>query len=265
MSRRILGITVACVTLFIAAKARAADLPLPRDGWASWQVEAVEGAPDTCCFASWDERAPQPKSCNLDGKERGYGSRDDRKTDAVRVYAKLANGKVQKLRTLAAACPVEAKTPIQQLDSVSTDDSARWLLSLKRTDLDHDDWLHSLAVHRGDLAFNALKDLARADTSSKIREQSLFWLAVMRGTAPGTEEVLVTALNQDKDADVREQAVFALSQLPDERAAAALIKVAENKALDREQRKRALFWLGQSDSTTAQAYLEKVLMGSTAR
>jgi HEAT repeat protein len=182
----------------------------------------------------------------------------------MRVYAKFANGKLQKLRTLAAACPVEAKTPIQRLEGVSTDDSARWHLGLRRTDLDHDDWLHSLAVHRGDVAFTGLKNLARTDASSEVRKQSLFWMAIMRGT-PETEAVIFDALNQDKDDDVREEAIFALSQLEDERATAALIKVAENRSLAREQRKRALFWLGQSDTASAAAYLDKVLMGSAAR
>jgi HEAT repeat protein len=312
--------------LLVASEARAADLPLPRDGWASWEVEAVEDAPAPCCWSSWSEGAAKSKLCNLDN-DNGYGSRDDRKTDAVRVYAKLVNGKVQKLRTLAAACPVEAKTPIQSLDGVSTDDSARWLLNLKRADRDGDDWLHALAFHRGDLAFTALKDMARSDTSTEVRKQSLFWLAVLRGTAgaeqvssalfndkdadirehatfaitqsksprvtqdliragntdsnaevrsqawfwlaqsevPEAEDAIFKAITQDKHEDVREQAVFALSQLPDERATTALIKVAENQTLSREQRKRALFWLGQSDSSTAQAYLDQVLMGSPAR
>jgi len=47
--------------------------------------------------------------------------------------------------------------------------------------------------------------------------------------------------------------------LPDERAARALIAAAEDQSLSREQRKRAVFWLSQSDSDAAQQYLEKVL------
>ena len=264
MSRRILGFMAACATLLIAAEANAADLPLPTDGWASWEVEAVEGAQAQCCFGSWDQRPGKAKACNLDGRERGWGSRDHSTTDAVRVYAKLANGKVQTLHTLAANCPVETKSPIKELGAVSTEESARWLIGLRRSGLDRDDWLSSLAVHRGEVPFTALKDLALTDADVETRKQSIFWLAIQRGT-PETEAVIVTALHEDQDADVREQAVFALSQLPDERAARALIKVAEDRSLGRDQRKRALFWLGQSDSDEAAAYLDKVLMGSTSR
>ena len=50
-----------------------------------------------------------------------------------------------------------------------------------------------------------------------------------------------------------------LSQLPGDRAVKALIEVAQDQSLSREQRKRAVFWLSQSESDAAQAYLEKVL------
>ena len=76
------------------------------------------------------------------------------------------------------------------------------------------------------------------------------------------EAAIAAALRKDADEHVREQAIFALSQLPDERATRALIAAAEDRALSREQRKRAVFWLAQSESAAAQAYLEKVLVGT---
>ena len=79
-----------------------------------------------------------------------------------------------------------------------------------------------------------------------------------------SEEAIVAALKKDSDEHVREQAIFALSQLPDERATRALIAVAEDRSLSHEQRKRAVFWLAQSESEGAQTYLEKVLAGKVA-
>lgn len=61
---------------------------------------------------------------------------------------------------------------------------------------------------------------------------------------------------------MREQAIFALSQLPDDRATPALIGVAENRSLPAEDRKRAIFWLSQAGSDGALAYLDKVLQTS---
>jgi HEAT repeat protein len=74
--------------------------------------------------------------------------------------------------------------------------------------------------------------------------------------------MIVAAAKQDPDKNVREQAIFALSQLPDERATPALIRAVEDRSISRDQRERAMFWLAQSDSPGAQTYLDKVLTES---
>ena len=60
------------------------------------------------------------------------------------------------------------------------------------------------------------------------------------------------------DRDVREQAVFALSQRPHDEGVPALIRIAREKA-DPELRKKAIFWLGQSDDPRALALFEELL------
>ncbi|MEO8061165.1 MAG: HEAT repeat domain-containing protein [Pseudomonadota bacterium] len=334
MSSRMFRVAALSLALGFASQARAAELPLPRDGWASWQVEAVEDAPAWCCWSNGYDQTTSPV-CQLDGDKHGYGSRDNAKTDAVRMYARFKDGKIERLRSLSASCPAQAETPIQQLDAVATDDSARWLIGLtKQTPAQPalrgdfaEDVLAALAMHRGTLAFDALSGLARNDVQVETRKHAIFWLAVMRGAAgadvvsaamfndkvadvrkhasfaitqsrsprvaadlirlgnsdlegdvrsqawfwlahsgaPAAEEAIVAASKRDQDDNVREKAVFALSQLPDARATRALIAAAEDKSLSREQRKQAVFWLAQSKSTDAQLYLEKVLVGNTAR
>src|SRR5262249_6847896 len=107
-----------------AAAAPAAELPLAREGWSSWQVPAVDGAPGWCCTR---------KPCRVAGSSEGYSVRDDETTDAVNVYARTSGGKVDSLQVFAASCPVEAKTQIQALD-VAPDDSARWLIDRAKQD-----------------------------------------------------------------------------------------------------------------------------------
>jgi HEAT repeat protein len=320
-------LVAACAVLAFGSQARSAELPLPKEGWASWQVEAVEGAPFTCCWSDWDDNLAQRKACNLDdGRHENFGTRDHETTDAVRVYARFAGGKLERLRTFAAGCPVEAGTPIQALEGISADDSARWLTGLTLRDDLRVNVLSSLAVHRGDRAFDTLKRLASGEAPGDRRNQAIFWIALARGLpgaeyvthtmfndrdagvrkhaafavtvsksptiatdlarlgdtdkdadvraqawfwlahtgAPGAEQSIAAALRKDTDDHVREQAVFALSQLPDGRGAKALIAVAEDRSLTREQRRRAVFWLGQSDSADAQGYLDKVLMGKAS-
>ncbi len=98
---------------------------------------------------------------------------------------------------------------------------------------------------------------AKADPSEKVRSQAWFWLA--QTGAPETESAIAAALLAEKSGSVRHQAVFALSQLPKSRNIKALIRVIEERGLAMEDRKQALFWLGQADSPEALAYLDKVL------
>ena len=97
---------------------------------------------------------------------------------------------------------------------------------------------------------------AREDRAPEVRAQALFWLAE---SAPDPEQAaawILDAIASDADAEVREQGVFALSQL--EGGVAHLVRLLrENR--DPELRRQALFWLGQSDDPRALAELEQIL------
>ena len=331
MNIQTIRIAALCLAV-VATPAFAAELTLPKDGWTSWQVEAVDGAPEWCCWSGRGDSDASRASCKLDQDSGNFGSRDKQTTDSVRVYARVAGGMVERLRVLSATCPVEARTPIHELGNVAVDDSARWLTTLsKRQGTDKNDDLQEnvlagLAMHRGDLAQNVLTDIARGNDRAETRKKAIFWLALLRGTAgaeaassamfndkdpqvrqhaafaitesklpnvaqhlirlgntdsdgevraqawfwlahtgaSGAEEAITAALKKDKDDQVREQAIFALSQLPDDRATRALVTVAEDRSLSAEQRKRAVFWLAQSESEGAQKYLETVLVGNVS-
>jgi hypothetical protein len=326
--------TASLLAITLMAPAGAAELELPRNGWASWEITAVEDAPAWCCWKTWKRDAPGT-TCMLDDGHHGFGSRDKQTTTSMRLYAHLVDGKVDHLRTLASRCPVEAKTPIQDLGVVATDDSARWVIALmeqnrkgaRKSEEHGNEALGALAVHPGSLAFDTLSSVARTDPLAERRKQAIFWLALVRGTAgadltrnfmfnddsadvrrhaafastlsksqtigadlirqgntdkagevraqawfwlansgaPNAEEAILGALRKDQEAQVREQAVFALSRLPDERGTKALIAAAEDRSLSKEQRKRAIFWLAQSESKSAQTYLDRVLAGNTTR
>lgn len=316
--------------LTVISQTHAGELKLPRDGWASWQVAAVDNAPAWCCWSSFKQGNSTRVACRLDERAEGYGTRDgDLATDAVKIYARVAAGKIDRLQVLAASCPVETSTPIQVLDNVATDDSARWLMARTRqTDANlptnrplAERALAALAMHRGDLPRDALAGIARDDADIESRKLAVFWLAMLRGNegaditssvmfgdkeaevrkhaafaisqsksarvipdlirlgnsdkvgdvraqawfwlahtaASETEQAIAAALRKDADEDVREQAIFALSQLPGERATRALITAAEDRSLPLVLRKRAVFWLSQSESVAALAYMDRVL------
>ena len=60
------------------------------------------------------------------------------------------------------------------------------------------------------------------------------------------------------DRDVREQAVFALSQQPREVGVPALLQIARTNR-DPDVRRKAFFWLGQTHDPRALALFEEVL------
>jgi len=262
-------LTIAALVVSAAASpALAAEPKLPRDGWVSWDVPAFEGAPAWCCF-DWKARDSAPPACKLDGHDSGYGNRHDEKTDTVTMYARTTAGKLDRLRVLAATCPVEVGAPIEE-QAVTADESARWLLAqvgAAGTDAGArrrlaDDALAALSMHRGDVARAGLVKVGNEDPLGDIRSKAWFWLA-MTG-APNAESAISSAVRRDPDDHVREEAVFALSRLPDDRATRALIAAAEDQSLSREQRKRAVFWLSQSESSGALAYLDRVLAAAPA-
>ncbi len=253
----------------LASQAHAAELTLPRDGWASWEVPAVEEAPAWCCWTWKGNKIDElRKPCRLDRDSDGFGSRNQETTDAVRVYARMASGKVDRLHVFAAACPVQAATPITDLGDVVADDSARWLTDLAKhargePDEHHDigeKALAALAIHRGKLAGDALAAMARSDASDETRKQAVFWLAQVRG-AEGAQITSFVMFN-DEDPDVREHAAFSLSQSEAPRVAAELIRLG-NTDQDDNVRAQAWFWLAQTGAAEAEAAIVAALKKDT--
>ena len=167
LHRSMCAVALLVAQVAVISPAHSAELALPREGWASWQVAAIEDAPAWCCWSNWRNRDASPTACRLDDAE-GFGVGDrDTTTDAVKVYARVTGGKIDRLQALSATCPVETKTPIHELGSVANDDSARWLIAqAKQGGADAgkhrpigESALAALAIHRGDFARDALADI----------------------------------------------------------------------------------------------------------
>jgi hypothetical protein len=73
----------------------------------------------------------------------------------------------------------------------------------------------------------ALIDAARNDEEAKIRSRALFWIA-QKAANKQAQEVIGDAVLHDPDRAVREQAVFALKQLPENQGVPLLIEVAKS-------------------------------------
>ncbi|MDA0329009.1 MAG: hypothetical protein O2958_08380 [Gemmatimonadetes bacterium] len=67
-------------------------------------------------------------------------------------------------------------------------------------------------------------------------------------------------MDPDEDQDIRNAAIFSLSQRPDNEAIPSLMEVARagNQA---ETRRTAMFWLAQSDDERVVRFFEDILLG----
>jgi hypothetical protein len=256
---------VALALMAVIPTALSEELKLPRDGWASWDVDAVEGAPAWCCFTGWKDRNLSRTVCKLDEGRDGYNVGDrDSTTDTMKVYARFAAGKLERLQALSTNCPVETRTPIQDLGTVATDDSAHWLVSLVREKSAGPDGhrsfadmaLSALAVHRGDVAGKAMSGFARSDSRTETRKKALFWLAMLRG-AEGAE-ITRSVMFNDADEEVRKHATFAITQSRSPTVAADLIRLGNTDKAG-EVRAQAWFWLAQSGATEAEQAIATAL------
>src|SRR5437016_12843744 len=94
--------------------------------------------------------------------------------------------------------------------------------------------------------------LARDDRApQRTRRQAVFWLGQAAGDA-ATKDLTDLVDDGDLDGDVKEQAVFALSQQPHDAGVPALIRIARTHP-EPGLRRTALFWLGESGGPRAPA------------
>ena len=181
------------------------------DGWHTWRVPAVRGAPEMCCF-SWSSGNITRRGCDLDRRHGGFNTSSDGEfaSDEVQMYALLENGDVTDLRALSSSCPVTSDSAIADLGPVTADESLEWLQGL----LDPPGKLASeavaaVAVHEGSRAGRLLLGAARSG-DDEVREDAVFWMAQVRIGEMADE--VKSFVFDDRDPDMREHAAFAYSQ-----------------------------------------------------
>jgi HEAT repeat protein len=104
-------------------------------------------------------------------------------------------------------------------------------------------------------SIDALLKLARRHEKPSVRKHAIFWLGQIAGDRMEDE---LEAATEDEDEDVKEMAVFAISQLPKEQAIPSLINLVKTHKSP-SVRHRAIFWLGQSGDPRALDFIEEVL------
>jgi hypothetical protein len=91
--------------------------------------------------------------------------------------------------------------------------------------------------------------------ATEVRRQAIFWTGQRDATDVAELVRLYGAL---EERELREHAIFVLSDRDEREATDALMTIARSDP-DRELRKKALFWLGQSDDPRARQFLRDMI------
>jgi hypothetical protein len=177
----------------------------------------------------------------------------------VRVALTKSSGRITDLRVYVGG-EWRTGTAATDLGTVSAKDATSYLLALALRD---DSRAAEKAIFPAVLADSVtiwpdLLKIAKSDQiSRKVRRSAVFWLGQAVGDA-ATKGLTDLVDDGNADRDVRASAVFALSQRPREEGVPALIRIVrENK--DPDLRRKAIFWLGQSDDPRALSLFEELL------
>ncbi len=99
-----------------------------------------------------------------------------------------------------------------------------------------------------------LMGVARDDPDEDVREQAVFWLSQVPGSTPLLEGIL----KGKADEGVKEKALFSISQQNDPRAQQILRDFALRESEDSDLREKAIFWLGQRKSEENTQFLRSL-------
>jgi hypothetical protein len=147
---------------------------------------------------------------------------------------------------------------VTDLGAVSAPVAAKALVALAAGDGRAEEAIFGAMIADSALVWPDLLALAKHDDAPKAsRKNAVFWLSQIAGDA-ATKGISELADDENEDRDVREQAVFALSQLPHDQGVPQLIRLARSNR-DPGIRRKALFWLGQSDDPRALQLIEEIL------
>lgn len=149
---------------------------------------------------------------------------------------------------------------VTDLGTVSAVAAATYLLGLAKRDLGRParDAIFAASLADSAVIWRELLGLARdRSLRAETRKQAVFWLGQAAEQAATAGLDSLTAAD-DESIEVREAAVFALSQRPRDEGVPALVRIARTHR-DARLRRRAMFWLAQSNDPRAIDLFEEIL------
>jgi len=225
------------------------------DGWVAYHVPMIAEAGEPCCF-SWRGGTVSTTGCDLDGRNWNFGTNDKHqpteKSGALAMYLHVAHGNIDRVRAVAASCPVKAQSEIRWIENAEAAQSVQllstWLASIKDAHGEDDNALAALAYHDESSATPVLAARAEPGHPRDAREQALFWLGQTRGVDGAA--IVERYATTDGDPELRAEAIFALSESHAVDAYARIHAIALNDPSE-HVRSQAFFWMAQMEDDRA--------------
>ncbi|HEX7023449.1 MAG TPA: HEAT repeat domain-containing protein [Gemmatimonadales bacterium] len=152
--------------------------------------------------------------------------------------------------------PEVREQAVQWLSQVDSPAAVAALDSILRSAADpglQEKAIFALSQQDSPQARQALKDFAlRGGVSDDLRQKAIFWIG--QGDDPDRLGFLKTLYVQLKDPDSRDKILFSMSQIEGRESQRWLLQVAGDVNEGVELRKKALFWVGQSDIPAAELF-----------
>jgi HEAT repeat protein len=115
----------------------------------------------------------------------------------------------------------------------------------------------ALSQHESTEAINLLKKIATNDQDSEQQADAIFWLS-QTDSIDNLPQFLMNLMNESQYREVKEKAIFSLSQINTAEASEHLAQLVKSHQ-DPEVREQSLFWLAQNDPEKAQKAAIKLL------
>ncbi len=115
----------------------------------------------------------------------------------------------------------------------------------------------ALSQNHNQAANEMLKKIAQHDKDKEQQADAIFWLSQI-DEVEDLPAFLIDLMSQNNSHEIKEKAIFSLSQIETDEASNALANLVDNHA-DTDVREKALFWLTQNDPAKAQQAAIKLL------
>jgi hypothetical protein len=193
------------------------------------------------------------------GRTRGRNWRDlPCEPGPARVAILKSGGMVTRVRLYVGGQWGPGDGDVTDLGEVAGPAAAKALLAVAAKERRAEQAIFAAMIADSAVVWPDLLVMAKNDELYKeTRKSAVFWLSQAAGDA-ATKGLADLAEDDSADRDIRDQAVFALSQLPSAQGVPILIRLARSNK-DPKVRKKAIFWLGQSDDPRALALFEEIL------